>query len=88
MAGDYKTEKGERVGDHRTEKGEKGGRIPDREGGEWWETTRDRKERGVRDYHQTEKGERVGDCGLPGSWRADALSWSVVHCIAHLPASS
>ena len=79
--------------------------MPDREEGEWWETTRDRKERGVGDFqtdkrervgdYQTEKGERVGDyraekwdrvgdCDLPGSWRADALSWSVVHCIAHL----
>ena len=68
---------------------------PDREKRERWETTRQKRER-VGDYqtkgrvvgdYQTEKGERVGDCGLPGSWRADALSWSVVHCIAHLLAS-
>ena len=74
MAGDYKTEKGERVGDYQTEKGERVGDYQTEKG-----------ER-VGDY-QTEKGERVGDCGLPGSWRADALSWSVVHCIAHLLAS-
>ena len=75
MAGDYTTENGERVGDYPTEKGDTVGDYQTEKG-----------ER-VGDY-QTEKGERVGDCGLPGSWRADALSWSVVHCIAHLPASS
>ena len=70
------------VGDYETEKGE---RVGD------YQT----KGRLVGDY-QTDKGERVGDYqtekgergGLPGSWRAEALSWSVVHCIAHLPASS
>ena len=83
VAGDYKTEKGERVGDYQTEKRESGGRLPDRERGEGGRLSE--KKRVVGDY-QTEKGERVGYCGLPGSWRADALSWSVVHCIAHLVA--
>ena len=65
--------KGTVAGDYKTEKGKRVGDYQIEKG-----------ER-VRDY-QTEKGERVGDCGLPGSWRADALSWSVVHCIAHLVA--
>ena len=72
VVGDYETEKGERVGDYQT----KGRVVGD------YQTEKGER---VGDY-QTEKGERVGDCGLPGSWRADALSWSVVHCIAHLVA--
>ena len=65
-------QKRERVGDYQT----KGRVVGD------YQTEKGER---VGDY-QTEKGERVGDCGLPGSWRADALSWSVVHCIAHLVA--
>ena len=68
-----------------TEKRERGGRLLDRKGREWVGDYQTEKGERVGDY-QTEKGERVGDCGLPGSWRDDALSWSVVHCIAHLVA--
>ena len=79
VVGDYKAEKWERVGDYQT----KGRVVGD------YQT----KGKVVGDY-QTEKWERVGDYqtekgergGLPGSWRAEALSWSVVHCIAHLVA--
>ena len=72
--GDYQTDKRARVGDYQTDKRERMGDYQTEKG-----------ER-VGDY-QAEKGERVWDCGLPGIWRADALSWSVVHCIAHLLAS-